>query len=481
MVHGKGRFAHSGVHSAWFWKLKQDGAKAKWFGSAVRRYFTINFDEHTFAYCHSDADVFPVATLAFSEIMGATMPEDEAWAERAPKHIKRSISAVFIRHHGTADDEYVFIVHTRDRRLKLAADNREQASAWVSALNAAHLIGKGIAIRPPPSKTMDRRAPPLSPASSNSASSCAGSTTASGSTTVSSSDGEGESSTPISTKQPQDMASQQASNSDAGSAEADGGTCDGHTEEAPKGDQESAAAAPDREAKARAAADARLRASDFGFEEDEVIEVEPDTPVASPVATPRRSHDPPAAPAAPAAPAEGGAAGGEEAPRWAFKTSSSRAAPAALSHESHRPAADGEDSDDDVKAASFKARVAADLQLLTKKKTPGAPAGPTHRKGSCATQDQAQAARNEADLRLLDMKRQAKLARMSRAAESGSPPESDSRKGSPATADEVQAARVAMDLGLVKKAKVPSSGRLSRSMRSASEPRLVVPPNASRH
>merc|ERR1712217_772735 len=131
------------------------------------------------------------------------MPEDEAWAERAPrKNLNRSFSAVFSRH-PSASEEYVFIVHTRDRRLKLGADNREQASAWDGALNAAHLMGKGITNRHT-GNTWDRRPHPLSPASTKSTKSACSSTTASGaSTTVSSSDGEAEVAASIDQKLPQ--------------------------------------------------------------------------------------------------------------------------------------------------------------------------------------------------------------------------------------------------------------------------------------
>mmetsp|Transcript_4681 Transcript_4681/g.11372 ORF Transcript_4681/g.11372 Transcript_4681/m.11372 type:complete len:489 (-) Transcript_4681:165-1631(-) len=141
--------AHSGVHSAWFTKAKQDGAKTKWLGnSTVRRLFTIDFDKKVLFYRHSESERGSSSPISFSSILGATRPNDRAKVPLGSSlSMHRSLSTSLLKLAPNCV-EYPIIIHTSERRIRLNADTDAQARAWVEALNAAHRLGKGNVPKP---------------------------------------------------------------------------------------------------------------------------------------------------------------------------------------------------------------------------------------------------------------------------------------------------------------------------------------------
>lgn len=135
------RYTLHGTYSGWLQKAKRDGAKTKFLGSSVQRFFTIDFDEQTLSYTRGEGDVKASSSIAFSDILGASRPQGNT-RKVNQQSLTRSLSAVFTRR-PSAMVEFPFILHTCDRRIKLAADTDADACAWIKGLNAAHRIGNG--------------------------------------------------------------------------------------------------------------------------------------------------------------------------------------------------------------------------------------------------------------------------------------------------------------------------------------------------
>lgn len=131
------RYTHRGIYSAWLSKAKGDTAKAKWIQSSGRRYFSIDFDGQIVFYSHSETDKRISLPIAFRDILGASLAPS---GENSPQaSMRRSFSGMMSRRPNVG--EYPFTLHTRDRRIRLAADSEANAFSWVEMLNAAHRYG----------------------------------------------------------------------------------------------------------------------------------------------------------------------------------------------------------------------------------------------------------------------------------------------------------------------------------------------------
>jgi len=176
------RFSYTGTYSGWLSKIKHEGAKAKWLGSSVRRYFTIDYDYQALAYAHSnDAHSIVQCCVPFRDIISVERPQ-ESWATQVPKgglKLRRNLSN-FYKAQPSVHAEFPLTVHAKCKKFKLIADTDEEAAAWVAGLNAAILIGKGRGDeltdrnkRKPtalsaPGQEMPEVKPPASPAESSS-------------------------------------------------------------------------------------------------------------------------------------------------------------------------------------------------------------------------------------------------------------------------------------------------------------------------
>jgi hypothetical protein len=153
VVHKKkdARFTHKGSYGGWLWKVKQDGAMAKWLASSVRRFFTIDFERRTLAYsqCADPRGVEDYFTaIPFSAIISADRPEESGWGVKVPKSggLRRSLSGVLLGASNLPpprECQYTFTVTTKRKNFTLLASSDQDAFAWVQAINQAHVIGLG--------------------------------------------------------------------------------------------------------------------------------------------------------------------------------------------------------------------------------------------------------------------------------------------------------------------------------------------------
>mmetsp|Transcript_55850 Transcript_55850/g.104776 ORF Transcript_55850/g.104776 Transcript_55850/m.104776 type:complete len:389 (+) Transcript_55850:79-1245(+) len=142
------RCSLKGRVSAWFIKGKSDGVKAKWFQSLGRRYFTIDFDRQIFYYAYSESRKSQVSKpIHFRDILGAhtghSYEPDDLGCPRQAK-VTRSLSGVLSRPRPLAPGIFPFTVRTRGKRLRLEAEVETDAFRWIAMLNAAHRIGENV-------------------------------------------------------------------------------------------------------------------------------------------------------------------------------------------------------------------------------------------------------------------------------------------------------------------------------------------------
>lgn len=103
----------SGSHSGWLAKAKSNDARAKWFSSSTRRFFTINYDSQIFFYSRSESDQKISQPIGFRDILSAhPLPES-------------GINA------------FGFVLQTRNRDYELFAESEWDAALWVAGLNRA--------------------------------------------------------------------------------------------------------------------------------------------------------------------------------------------------------------------------------------------------------------------------------------------------------------------------------------------------------
>lgn len=142
------RYTRKGRFSAWLIKGKSDGVKAKWFQSLGRRYFTLDFDRQIFYYAHSESRKSQVSKpIHFRDILGAHAghsyePDDLCCPGQAK--VTRSLSGVLSRPRPPAPGIFPFTVRTRGKRLRLEAEVEAEVFQWIAMLNAAHRIGEDV-------------------------------------------------------------------------------------------------------------------------------------------------------------------------------------------------------------------------------------------------------------------------------------------------------------------------------------------------
>lgn len=121
------RSVYLGTYSAWLTKAKSDGAKAKWFSSGTKRYFTIDFVTQMFYYSHAEDKKTISQPVRFRDILHA-------------EHLPRPAEAnKFSKEH-----TYGFTVATFERSFELFTVTYLDAQHWVDALNAARDIANGV-------------------------------------------------------------------------------------------------------------------------------------------------------------------------------------------------------------------------------------------------------------------------------------------------------------------------------------------------
>eukprot|EP00440_Ansanella_granifera_P032351 gb/GFBE01035106.1/.p1 GENE.gb/GFBE01035106.1/~~gb/GFBE01035106.1/.p1 ORF type:complete len:458 (+),score=80.49 gb/GFBE01035106.1/:1-1374(+) len=142
------RYTHKGKFSAWLIKAKSDGAKAKWFQTLGRRYFTIDFDRQVFYYQHGESKHEKASTpIPFRDILGAVSghcyDHDDQCCPKS-RGLTRSFSSTFSRPRQPAPGIFPFTVRTKGKRLHLEAEVESETFHWIAMLNAAHRIGNDV-------------------------------------------------------------------------------------------------------------------------------------------------------------------------------------------------------------------------------------------------------------------------------------------------------------------------------------------------
>lgn len=122
----------SGTFSGWLFKVKGDGARAKWLNPLGQRYFTIDFDNQVLFYSHSQSSRQVSVPMPFANILGASMSEEDL-----PGLVAGLIGAAPERSGNS------FTLHTIERRVRLAAKDERDALYWVEQLNHAKTLGQG--------------------------------------------------------------------------------------------------------------------------------------------------------------------------------------------------------------------------------------------------------------------------------------------------------------------------------------------------
>uniref|UniRef100_A0A7S1AMK6 Cilia- and flagella-associated protein 418 n=1 Tax=Noctiluca scintillans TaxID=2966 RepID=A0A7S1AMK6_NOCSC len=107
-----------GTYSAWLTKVKGNGAKAKWFSTSSKRYFTIDYNIQIFYYSHTSDKKETSNPIKFCNLLGAEMlPRPATPAKR--------------------QDTFGFVVKVQERSYELYTSSYRDAELWVDGLNAA--------------------------------------------------------------------------------------------------------------------------------------------------------------------------------------------------------------------------------------------------------------------------------------------------------------------------------------------------------
>jgi len=119
------RAIHVGTYSSWLTKQKSDGARAKWFSNAAKRYFTLDYDSQIFFYSHSEDRNKISQPVRFQDMLVAEQLPARTTQAKPGEHV-----------HG-------FVLRTSDRAYELYTGTYLDAQHWVEALNAARDIARG--------------------------------------------------------------------------------------------------------------------------------------------------------------------------------------------------------------------------------------------------------------------------------------------------------------------------------------------------
>jgi len=152
-----------GKITGWLLKRKSDGVRSRFFRSANRRFFTVDFEGHLFYYAHTEGNKMASIPLAFRHLLSvepfaATSDGgQEGVAEEAHSHEesaskgpvsnsfrvpKISFSALKrpSEHHSRPVD-HGFILRTTGKEMELLCASKSEAEGWISALREAIALG----------------------------------------------------------------------------------------------------------------------------------------------------------------------------------------------------------------------------------------------------------------------------------------------------------------------------------------------------
>jgi len=142
-----GDVAHRGQLSAWLQK-KKSGASAFRMREYNKRYFTLDFDTHTFFYSHSEGSKKVSAVTSFADIVDVHMPQADKGdnISEYSKVSKRSFlrrTTSFLAAAKDAEEQHLVTVMTRPAKtFELLCSSATEAVTWFEALKNAIAMDK---------------------------------------------------------------------------------------------------------------------------------------------------------------------------------------------------------------------------------------------------------------------------------------------------------------------------------------------------
>jgi len=134
---------YRGQLSAWLQK-KKSGTSAFRMREYNKRFFTLDFDTHTFFYAHSEGSSKVSAVTPFADIVDVRMPEADLKGDNISefsKGSKRSFlqrTTSFLKTAKEAEEQHVLTVMTRPAKtMELMCSSATEASTWFEALKTA--------------------------------------------------------------------------------------------------------------------------------------------------------------------------------------------------------------------------------------------------------------------------------------------------------------------------------------------------------
>jgi len=136
------RYTHEGSYNMWLHKEKSEGAKTKWLGLTVRRYFTIDFDQKLLTCARTETGKEVSLRVSFASILGASTATDEVTHSGMQR--SRSMSSLKSGPSSKDPSRFGFVLQLRDQKVRLWADRRSDMVSWIEMLSAASIIGKDM-------------------------------------------------------------------------------------------------------------------------------------------------------------------------------------------------------------------------------------------------------------------------------------------------------------------------------------------------
>lgn len=137
---------HRGQLNAWLRK-KKSGASAFRMREYNKRYFTLDFDTHTFFYAHSEGSKKVSAVTPFADIVDVRLPEADKVMDKGDnisevsKTSKRSFlrrTSSFLTASKDAEEQHLLMVMTRPAKtFELLCSSATEAVTWFEALKMA--------------------------------------------------------------------------------------------------------------------------------------------------------------------------------------------------------------------------------------------------------------------------------------------------------------------------------------------------------
>ncbi|CAE7399291.1 U2AF35B [Symbiodinium natans] len=138
-----GDVEYRGQLSAWLQKRKS-GASAFRIREYNKRYFTLDFDTHTFFYAHSEGSSKVSAVTPFADIVDVRMPEADLKGDNISEFSKSSRRSFlqrttsFLKATKEAEEQHMLMVMTRPAKtMELMCASATEALTWFEALKTA--------------------------------------------------------------------------------------------------------------------------------------------------------------------------------------------------------------------------------------------------------------------------------------------------------------------------------------------------------